>query len=50
MASFSDAGARKGELTRRLGTACIATLNERHFRAVRPLTGEAAFVLLPADA
>ncbi|CAA9401980.1 hypothetical protein AVDCRST_MAG82-260 [uncultured Rubrobacteraceae bacterium] len=28
----------------------IATLDERHFRVVRPLTGEAAFTLLPADA
>jgi len=34
----------------RLETTCIATLDERHFRAVRPLTGEAAFTLLPADA
>jgi predicted nucleic acid-binding protein len=34
----------------RLGTAEIATLDERHFRALRPLTGEPAFRLLPADA
>jgi uncharacterized protein len=34
----------------RLGTARIATLDERHFRVVRPLTGEAAFTLLPTDA
>jgi predicted nucleic acid-binding protein len=34
----------------RLGTADIATLDERHFRALRPLTGEPAFRLLPADA
>ncbi|MGH3147173.1 MAG: type II toxin-antitoxin system VapC family toxin [Rubrobacter sp.] len=33
-----------------LGTTRVATLDERHFRVVRPLTGEAAFVLLPADA
>jgi uncharacterized protein len=33
-----------------LGTTCVATIDERHFRAVPPLTGEAAFVLLPADA
>jgi uncharacterized protein len=37
-------------LAARLGTMRIATLDERHFRAVRPLTGEAAFTLLPADA
>ena len=34
----------------RLGVTEIATLDERHFRAVRPLTGEPAFRLLPADA
>lgn len=34
-----------------LGTTRIATLDERHFRAVRPLGGDDAhFVLLPADA
>ncbi len=37
-------------LAARLGTARIATLDERHFRVVSPLTGEAAFTLLPADA
>jgi uncharacterized protein len=37
-------------LAARLGTTRVATLDERHFRALRPLTGEAAFVLLPADA
>ncbi len=37
-------------LAARLGTTRVATLDERHFRAVSPLTGEAAFVLLPADA
>ncbi len=37
-------------LAARLGTTRVATLDERHFRAVRPLTGEAAFALLPADA
>jgi predicted nucleic acid-binding protein len=36
-------------LAARLGTARIATLDERHFRVVFPLTGEAAFTLLPAD-
>jgi uncharacterized protein len=34
----------------RLGTIDIATLDERHFRAVRPLAGGKAFRLLPADA
>jgi predicted nucleic acid-binding protein len=34
----------------RLGTAEIATLDHRHFRTLRPLTGEPAFRLLPADA
>ena len=37
-------------LAARLETTRIATLDERHFRAVRPLTGEAAFALLPSDA
>ncbi len=37
-------------LAARLGTTRVATLDERHFRNVRPLTGEAAFTLLPADA
>ncbi len=37
-------------LAARLESTRIATLDERHFRAVRPLTGEAAFTLLPADA
>jgi len=34
----------------RLGTTEIATLDERRFRTLRPLTGEPAFRLLPADA
>ena len=34
----------------RAETTLIATFDERHFRAVRPLTGEPAFTLLPADA
>jgi uncharacterized protein len=34
----------------RLGTTEIATLDERRFRLLRPLTGEPAFRLLPADA
>ena len=37
-------------LAGRLGTIDIATLDERHFRAVRPLAGGRAFRLLPADA
>ncbi len=37
-------------LTERLGTIDIATLDERHFRVVRPLAGGMAFRLLPADA
>lgn len=37
-------------LAARLQTTRIATLDERHFRVIRPLTGEAAFALLPADA
>ena len=31
-------------------TTRIATLDERHFRTLKPLTGEPAFTLLPADA
>jgi predicted nucleic acid-binding protein len=37
-------------LAARLETTRIATLDERHFRVVPPLGGEAAFALLPADA
>lgn len=37
-------------LAERLTTTDIATLDERHFRVVRPLTGGEAFRLLPADA
>ena len=37
-------------LAARLETTRIATLHERHFRVVRPLTGESAFTLLPANA
>lgn len=36
-------------LAARLGTVRIATLDERHFRTVPPLTGEVSFMLLPAD-
>jgi hypothetical protein len=32
-----------------LETNRIASFDERHFRAVEPLTGESSFVLLPAD-
>ena len=37
-------------LAARLATTGIATLDERHFRIVKPLTGQAAFALFPADA
>jgi predicted nucleic acid-binding protein len=37
-------------LAQRLDTIRIATLDERHFRAIRPLTGGEAFRLLPRDA
>jgi predicted nucleic acid-binding protein len=37
-------------LAGRLRTARIATFDERHFRAVEPLTAAPAFTLLPADA
>ncbi len=36
-------------LASRLRTADIATLDERHFRAVRPLTSHPAYRLLPID-
>ena len=35
-------------LAARFETTRVATLDERHFRTVRPLTGEAAFTLLSA--
>lgn len=37
-------------LAGRLRTTDIATLDERHFRALKPPSGGAAFTLLPADA
>lgn len=37
-------------LAERLDTIDIATLDERHFRTVRPLAAGKAFRLLPADA
>ncbi len=37
-------------LAERLGTHEIGTLDHRHFRRLKPLTGEPAFTLLPADA
>jgi uncharacterized protein len=36
-------------LAERYGSTRILTLNERHFRAIRPLHAD-AFTLLPADA
>jgi uncharacterized protein len=43
-------GASLVAIAGRLATTEIATLDQRHFRALRPLTGEPAFRLLPADA
>ena len=37
-------------LAAHLQTIDIATLDERHFRALKPLSGGKAFRLLPADA
>jgi uncharacterized protein len=37
-------------LAARLQTTAIATLDERHFRAIKPLSGADAFTLLPTDA
>jgi predicted nucleic acid-binding protein len=37
-------------LAGRLQTTSIATLDERHFRALRPAWGADSFTLLPADA
>lgn len=37
-------------LAARLGTTFVATLDEPHFQSSPPVTGEAAFTLLPADA
>jgi hypothetical protein len=37
-------------LAARLGTARIASFDERHFRVARPLSGRPAFMLVPADA
>jgi len=37
-------------LAGRVGTSDVATFDERHFRAVRPLAGSDAFRLLPRDA
>jgi len=36
-------------LAAHVSTISIGTLDERHFRAIRPLTGGDAFRLLPAD-
>lgn len=37
-------------LAERYGTRDILTLDERHFRAIRPLSGEPSFRIFPADA
>jgi predicted nucleic acid-binding protein len=54
-ARYSDLGVSLADaslvaLAARLETTSIATFDERHFRAMQPLTGEPAFTLLPADA
>lgn len=36
-------------LCARLETTTIATFDERHFRSLRPITGEAFFTLVPMD-
>lgn len=46
---LSLADASLAVLAGRHASVRIATLDERHFRALRPLTGEPAFQLLPAD-
>ena len=53
--SYADAGLGLADaslvaLAQRLNTIDIATLDERHFRSVRPLTADDAFRLLPLDA
>jgi uncharacterized protein len=52
---YSDLGVSLADaslvaLAERLETTSIATFDERHFRAMEPLTGEPAFTLLPLDA
>jgi hypothetical protein len=37
-------------LAARLQTTAVATLDERHFRVLKPLSGGDAFTLLPTDA
>jgi len=49
-AGLGLAGASLVALAERLGTVDIATLDERHFRVVGPLSTGKAFRLLPADA
>lgn len=44
------ADASLAALASRLQTTRIATFDERHFRAIRPLSGGPAFRLLPLDA
>jgi predicted nucleic acid-binding protein len=48
--ALSLADASLTALAARYGTVTIATFDERHFRVIRPLTGEPAFRLLPLDA
>lgn len=36
-------------LAAKYGTTRLLTFDQKHFRAIRPLTGSAAFTILPAD-
>ena len=52
--SYTDSGVSLTDaslvaLASRIGTVEIATLDERHFRLLRPLTGEPGFRLVPLD-
>ena len=48
-AEIAGSPERTGVLAERYGTRDILTLDERHFRALRPLTGAGHFRLLPTD-
>lgn len=48
-AGLSLADASLVVLAGRLGTVDVATLDERHFRMIEPVSGEPAFRLLPLD-
>jgi hypothetical protein len=49
LASLSLADASVVATAARFETTRIATFDERHFRLLRPLDGDPAFTLLPAD-